>query len=98
MVSLTSSTYDMLRLDSDKWGLPSPLTPPQQQEITVQSRRLKGGSPARGEEALKSSMCGSSWKALTPANQNRKTSSPRPRGLLRGLVSIDAKTPLKFMN
>ncbi|KAI6687709.1 hypothetical protein NL676_024537 [Syzygium grande] len=43
-------------------------------------------------------MCGSSWKALTPVNQNWKTSSPRPRGLLRGLASIDAKTPLKFMN
>ncbi|KAI6703547.1 hypothetical protein NL676_012683 [Syzygium grande] len=43
-------------------------------------------------------MCGSSWKASTPANQNRKTPSPRPRGLLRGLASIDAKTPLKFMS
>ncbi|KAI6688096.1 hypothetical protein NL676_024924 [Syzygium grande] len=88
----------MLRLDSDERGLPSPPTPPQQQKTTVQSRRLKGGLPARCEEAPKSSMCGSSWKASTSANQNWKTSSPRQRGLLRGLVSINAKTPLKFMN
>ncbi|XP_030448930.1 uncharacterized protein At3g28850 [Syzygium oleosum] len=105
VVSLTSSTYGLLRLDSDERGLPSPQLPQQQQrEVAVQSKRLKGGgSPARSEEPPEvinawELMEGLEDGAPAPANQNRKAPSPRPRGLLRGLASIDAKSPLNFMN
>ncbi|XP_030548545.1 uncharacterized protein LOC115753855 [Rhodamnia argentea] len=105
VVSLTSSTYGALRLDSDDRVLPppSPPPPPQQGEATLQSKRLKGGLPARGEEPPEvinawELMEGLEDGAPAPANQNRKTPSPRPRGLLRGVASIDSKTPLKFLN
>ncbi|XP_039158819.1 uncharacterized protein LOC120288743 [Eucalyptus grandis] len=36
--------------------------------------------------------------ATAPADRDRKTPSPRPRGLLQGLTGIGVKTPLRFMN
>ncbi|KAF8044122.1 hypothetical protein BT93_A2184 [Corymbia citriodora subsp. variegata] len=104
VVSLTSSTYGVLRLDSEERGLPAPAPAPEQGEVAVQSKRLKGWSPARrgGEEHPEVI---NAWELMegleedgAPADRDRKTPSPRPRGLLRGLVGIDAKTPLKFMN
>lgn len=103
VVSLTSSTYGVLRLDSEERGLPSPL---QRGEVAAQSKRLKGGSPARGSGEEPPEVI-NAWElmegleedgATAPADRDRKTPSPRPRGLLQGLTGIGVKTPLRFMN
>ncbi|GFQ01527.1 uncharacterized protein at5g39865 [Phtheirospermum japonicum] len=97
IVSLTSSTYGVLRLDKEK-GNQAP--PPESMPSTVEVNKT---SPFREEPEIINA-----WELMEGLEeeigpffaQSRKSpkSSPKSRPFLRSLTEIDAKSPLKFLN
>ncbi|KAJ8899595.1 hypothetical protein K2173_018569 [Erythroxylum novogranatense] len=97
VVSLTSSTYGALKLDSNEQQQHIEEEQPIK-EIVAETKITQQRSPPRDEpEVIDACELMSDLEEGVPVlNQPKK--SPKTRALFRGFVDIDAKTPLKFLN
>ncbi|KAL7247784.1 hypothetical protein ACSBR2_002654 [Camellia fascicularis] len=88
VVSLTSSTYGVLKLDKDQQQQ-------QQQPVLIESKKR---SPPREEPEVINA-----WELMEDLEEEAPISiqskkSPNSRGFLRGFADLDTRSPLKFLN
>ncbi|KAI3471927.1 hypothetical protein Pfo_028615 [Paulownia fortunei] len=99
VVSLTSSTYGVLKLDKEKENQP------QKQEVEVKQSikecfvEVKKSSPSREEP----SEIINAWELMEGLEEEvpvvvQSKRSPKSRLFLRGFTDMDARSPLKFLN
>ncbi|KAG5243991.1 Glutaredoxin [Salix suchowensis] len=92
VVSLTSSTYGALKLDSN-YQQPPPI-----KETAEESKILQQRSPTKEEPEVINTweLMGDLEEGIPAINQTKK--SPNSRFSRRGFADLDVRSPLKFLN
>ncbi|XP_054803736.1 uncharacterized protein LOC129306937 [Prosopis cineraria] len=87
VVSLTSSTYGALKLDSEQPGA----------ECVADSKRLEKSPPREDPEVI------NAWELMEDLEDgvpvsNQAKKSPKPSPFLRGFIGSDTRSPFKLLN
>ncbi|KAJ6745940.1 hypothetical protein OIU74_028580 [Salix koriyanagi] len=97
VVSLTSSTYGALKLDSN-YQQPPQQEPEPIKETAEESKILQQRSPTKEEPEVINTweLMGDLEEGIPAINQTKK--SPNSRFSRRGFADLDVRSPLKFLN